>query len=66
LATSFLSKLIGVGYDNSFYYEIAEAYYETHGPQVTNHQPGGWWVFYTNEMVSFSATATGGTLPYSF
>lgn len=66
LATSFLSKLIGDGYANSFYYEIAEAYYETPGPQVQIISPADGAVFDPNEMISFSATATGGTLPYTF
>lgn len=66
LAASFLSKLIGDGYANSFYYEIAEAYYETPGPQVQIISPAEGAVFDPNEMISFSATATGGTLPYTF
>ena len=66
LANSFLSKLVGDGYANSFYYEIAEAYYEIPGPQVEITGPTDGAVYDPNELISFSAAATGGTPPYTF
>jgi hypothetical protein len=66
LATSFLSKLVGDGYANSFYYEIAEAYYDIPGPQVEITSPADGTVFDPNDEITFSAAATGGTPPYTY
>jgi hypothetical protein len=66
LATSFLNKYVGDGYAYSFYFEIAEAYFETPGPVVQITSPADGSVFDPNEMITFNVTATGGTSPYQF
>lgn len=66
LADSFLSKYVGDGYANSFYFEIAEAYLETPGPQTAITSPAEGAVFDPNEPILFSAAVTGGTEPYGF
>jgi hypothetical protein len=66
LANSFISKLLGDGYANSFYYEIAEAYIEIPGPVVAITTPADGSVFDPNEIISFNAAVTGGISPYQF
>lgn len=66
LANSFIHKLLGDGYAYSFYYEIAEAYYETPGPQPAIVSPADGTAFSPEESISFEATASGGTEPYVF
>lgn len=67
LANSYLYKYMGDGYANSFYYEIAEAYYITPGIDLeitspaedpTYAEPG--------QSIHFEAEASGGAEPYLF
>lgn len=66
LANSFVHKMVGDGYANSFYYEIAELYYETPGPDIEIVNPADGAAFSPNELISFEATASGGAEPYAF
>lgn len=68
LANSFAHKLVGDGYANSFYYEIAEAYYipPEKDLSVDISHPADGAGFTPDELIHFEAFADGGTEPYEF